>query len=73
MYHSFLIHSSINGYLGCFHVLAIINSPEINIGYMCLFQLWFSQGMVHNRIQLKFSNGKITGKVPNIWKLCYRL
>ena len=26
MYHSFLIHSSANGHLGCFHVLTIINS-----------------------------------------------
>ena len=26
MYHSFLIHSFANGHLGCFHVLAIINS-----------------------------------------------
>ena len=26
MYHSFLIHSSADGHLGCFHVLARINS-----------------------------------------------
>ena len=32
MYHSFLIHSSANGYLGCFHVLAIINSAATNTG-----------------------------------------
>ena len=32
MYHSFLIHSSANGHLGCFHVLAIINSVVVNIG-----------------------------------------
>ena len=32
MYHSFLIHSSADGYLGCFHVLAIINSAAMSSG-----------------------------------------
>ena len=32
MYHSFLIHSSADGHLGCFHVLALINSAVMNIG-----------------------------------------
>ena len=35
MYHSFLIHSSANGYLGCFHVLAIVNSAAVGLlGHM---------------------------------------
>ena len=32
MYHSFLIHSSADGRLGCFHVLVIVNSAVMNIG-----------------------------------------
>ena len=31
MYHNFLIHSSANGHLGFFHVLAIVNSSEVDI------------------------------------------
>ena len=37
MYHIFFICSSVNGHLGCFHILAIFNSAAVNTGGACIF------------------------------------
>ena len=44
MYHIFLIHSSVDGYLGCFHVLAILNSAAMNIGMHASFSMKILSG-----------------------------
>ena len=44
MYHSLFIHASVNGHLGSFRVLAIINSAVVNIGVHVSFSVLISSG-----------------------------
>ena len=37
--HIYKIHSSVDGHLGCFHVLMVVNSVAVNIGVNVSFQI----------------------------------
>ena len=39
------LYSYIDGHLGCFHVLAIVYSAEMNTGVHVFFKLWFIPGL----------------------------
>ena len=41
MHHISFIHFSVDGYLGCFHVLAIVNSASVNIRVHVSFWIMF--------------------------------
>ena len=44
MFHNFFIQSSVDGRLGCFHVLAAVNSAAVNIGVHVSFSIMVFSG-----------------------------
>ena len=65
MYHNFFIYSSVNGHLGCFHVLAIVNSAAMNIGIHVSFSvLVYSEYIPRSGIA-----GSYGGFIPSFLRL----
>ena len=51
MYHNFCVHSSVNGHLGCFHVLAVVESAATDTGvHVSLSGMDFSEHMSSSQI-----------------------
>ena len=76
MYHSFFIHSSVNGHLGCFHVLGIVNSADVNIEVHVSFSILVSSeymprsGLMGYMGSVKDRNGMDLTEAEDIKKRC---
>ena len=59
MKHNFYIHSSVDGHLGCFHVLAIVNSAAMSTGVHVSLSVLVSPGYMP-RSGIAGSSGGVT-------------
>ena len=66
MYHSFFIHSSVDGHLGCFDVLAIVNSAAMNIGVHVSFSILVASGYMPSSGIAESYGGFIPGFLRNL-------
>ena len=49
MHHSFFIHTFVNGHLGYFRILAIVNSDAVSIRVHVSFSVFISSGHMPRR------------------------
>ena len=60
MYHNFLIHSSASGYLGCFHVLAIVNRSTQFCSKLLSYKFTSYRGHVKTNKEMEI--------IPTLWR-----
>ena len=71
MHHNLSIHSSVNGHLGCFHVLAIINRTAMNNGIHVSLSILVSSGYMPRRRIAGPHGGPISSFLRNLHNILH--
>ena len=69
MYHNFFIHSSVDGHLGCFYDLAIVNSAAVNNGVYVSLSILVSSGCMPRNGFARSYGGFIPSFLRNLYHL----
>ena len=68
MYHYFFIHSSVNGHLDCFHIVAIVISASVKNGIHVSFSILVSSGYMHRSLITASLAAQMVKHLPTMWE-----